>query len=150
MTKISPDWSIQSSALLMPIITSHLVLVILLQGCLLLLLLTSFFMLRIYLFPSSPHSGLVCIKHIECFSMAEYDYNTGHNTILNSSHSRNLSAFPHHRNFLSQSSVILLAHFLISLYPHLLDVSRSKHNTPKSAAIMNNSQIQLWLLFYIK
>ena len=133
MNKIFPVCFIQPPAFLTLMIYCNLVLVIPVHGCHLLLLLTSFFMLWIYLFPSSPHSVLECIKHIEWFWMAEYNYNARHTTTLNSSISRNMSVFSHHKNYLSYSSVILLSHFLFSLYPHkfphLPDVSSSKPHT---------------------
>lgn len=91
--KIFPVWFIQPPAFLTLMICCNLVLAIPVHGCHLLLLLTSFFTLCIYLFPSSPHSILECIKHIEWFWMAEYNYNARHTTILNSSNSRNVCIF---------------------------------------------------------
>lgn len=102
-----PDWSSQPPAPLTPIINSSLVLVIPLQDGHFLLL-TPFFMFRIYLFPSSLHSVLVYMKHVEYFWVTEYNYNTGNATNLNSSHFRNTSVFSHHRSHLPCPFVILI------------------------------------------
>lgn len=119
-------------------------------------------MLWIYLFPSSPHSVLVCIKHIERFWMAEYNYNARHTTTLNSSHSRNMSVFSQHNNYPPYSSIIILSHFLFSLYPHkfphLPDVSTSKPHIqifsyydqfPKMAGYFLHKTICYFLCFFL-
>lgn len=84
--------------------------------------------------------------------MAEYNYNARHTTILISSNSRNIHIFPHHKNYLSYSSVILLSNFLFSLFPHkfphLPDVLSSK---PHTQIFSYYDQFPRWLVtFYTK